>query len=235
MITGGSWSVNWTFDALSRAGASGRIALVEAGAAMLGVAADECSAADSTVAHGPSGRSVTYAEIVSSGDISRAFTEDELKALPLKRFGEYKLVGQSVPQLDIPAKTDGSARFGIDVFVPNMLYGKLVMPPTRYGAMPQSVDDSAARDIDGYVKTLLVADSTGVQKGYAIAIGETYWAADAAAAAVDVTWDAGPNAGVSTATHPGPRPRTRGQPGRRFRLGARRRRRRGPRRRRGDP
>ena len=143
---------------------------------------------------------MAYADIVSSGDISRVFTEDELKALPLKSFGEYKLVGQSVPQLDIPAKTDGSARFGIDVFVPNMIYAKLVMPPTRYGAMPQSVDDSAARDIDGYIKTMLVADTTGVQKGYAIALGETYWAADAAAAAVNVAWDAGPNADVSTAT-----------------------------------
>lgn len=200
MITGGSWSVNWTFDSLSRAGASGRIALVEAGAEMLGVPAGECMAANSTVAHGPSGRSVTYADIVSGGNISRTFTEDELKALPLKRFGEYNIVGRSVPALDIPAKTDGSARFGIDVFVPDMVYGKLVTPPTRYGAMPTAVDDSAAQGIDGYVKTLVVEDPTGVQKGYAIAIGETYWAADAAAAAVDVTWDAGPNAGVSTAT-----------------------------------
>lgn len=200
MITGGSWSVNWTFDSLSRAGASGRIALVEAGAEMLGVPAGECMAANSTVAHGPSGRSVTYADIVSGGNISRTFTEDELKALPLKRFGEYNIVGRSVPALDIPAKTDGSARFGIDVFVPGMVYGKLVTPPTRYGAMPTAVDDSAAQGIDGYVKTLVVEDPTGVQKGYAIAIGETYWAADAAAAAVDVTWDAGPNAGVSTAT-----------------------------------
>ena len=200
MITGGSWSVNWTFDSLSRAGASGRIALVEAGAEMLGVPAGECMAANSTVAHGPSGRSVTYADIVSGGNISRTFTEDELKALPLKRFGEYNIVGRSVPALDIPAKTDGSARFGIDVFVPGMVYGKLVTPPTRYGAMPTAVDDNAAQGIDGYVKTLVVEDPTGVQKGYAIAIGETYWAADAAAAAVDVTWDAGPNAGVSTAT-----------------------------------
>lgn len=200
MITGGSWSVNWTFDALSRAGASGRIALTEAGAGILGVSPDECSAANSTVTHGPSGRSVTYAEIVSSGTVSRTFTEDELKALKLKSFGEYKLVGQSVPQLDIPAKTDGSARFGIDVFVPNMVYAKLVMPPTRYGAVPQSVDDSGAQGIDGYIKTLIVEDPTGVQKGYAIALAETYWAADAAAAAVNVAWDAGPNADVSTAT-----------------------------------
>ncbi|MBT3938131.1 MAG: molybdopterin-dependent oxidoreductase, partial [Pelagibacterales bacterium] len=44
MITGGSWSVNWTFDRNSRIGASARIALVEAGAKLMGVPAAQCSA-----------------------------------------------------------------------------------------------------------------------------------------------------------------------------------------------
>ena len=93
MITGGSWSVNWTFDALSRAGASGRIALTGAGAAMMGVAAGECSAKNSAVTHSGTGQSVTYAEIISGGNISRTFSEDELKEIQLKAFGEYSLVG----------------------------------------------------------------------------------------------------------------------------------------------
>ena len=70
MITGGSWSVNWTFDQMSRVGASGRIALVDAGAAMMGVSPDECSASNSVVTHDPSGGSVTYADIVSGGTVS---------------------------------------------------------------------------------------------------------------------------------------------------------------------
>jgi isoquinoline 1-oxidoreductase len=143
---------------------------------------------------------VTYAEIVSAGQVNRTFSEDELKALPLKKFGGYKIVGQSMPQLDIPAKTDGTARYGIDVFVPNMVYAKWLSPPVRWGAMPKSVNDSAAKSIDGYIGALVVEDPTNVQKGYAFAIGETYHAADAAAKAIDVSWDLGPFADVSTDT-----------------------------------
>ena len=200
MITGGSWSVNWTFDALSRAGASGRIALVDAGAKILGVSPRECAAAGSRVTHGPTGRSVSYADIVARGDISRTFTEDDLKGLKLKSFGDYKVVGKAVPQLDIPAKTDGTARYGIDVFVPNMVYGRIVPPPTRWGAVAKKVDDSAAKKVKGYVGVVVAEDVTQVQKGYVIACAETYWAAEAAADAIKVDWDPGPNAKVSTAT-----------------------------------
>ncbi len=199
MITGGSWSVNWTFDQLSRIGASGRIALVEAGAAMLGVPASKCRAENSQVIHDKSGRSVSYGDVISNGNISRTFSEDDLKAIKLKKFGEYSLVGKSVGQLDIPAKTDGTARFGIDVFVPNMVYGKLVEFPTRWGAIPKNVDDSAAKGIPGYLKTLIFQDPAGkVQKGYAVVIAESYPAALKGAQAVKVDWDKGPNTKVTT-------------------------------------
>ena len=79
MITGGCWSVNWTFDQMSRVGASARMALVDAGAKMLGVSPSECSAANSVVTHEASGTSVTYGDIVASVHIDRTFTEDEMK------------------------------------------------------------------------------------------------------------------------------------------------------------
>lgn len=199
MITGGSWSVNWTFDRNSRIGASARMALVDAGASLMRVPASECSASNSVVTHAGSGRSMTYSEIISSATIDRTFSEDEMKAIQLKKFGEYKLVGQSVPALDVPAKINGTARYGIDVFVPNMVYGRFVTWPTRWGAMPRSVDDSRARGIDGYLRTVVISDPTNVQRGYAIVIGETIWAVEKAAEAVNVRWDEGPNANVSTA------------------------------------
>lgn len=198
MITGGSWSVNWTFDQLSRAGAAARLSLIDAGAAMMGVSPRECSASDSRVMHGPTGRSTSYADIVSGGNISRTFSEDDLKAIQLKSFGTYKIVGQSVQHLDIPAKTDGTARYGIDVFVPGMVYGKWVHPPVRWGGVAKSVNDSAAKGVDGYIGTVVADDPSGVQKGYVIALAETYHAADAAANAVQVDWDMGPNADVSS-------------------------------------
>ena len=58
------------------------------------------------------------------------------------------LIGQSVPQLDIPAKTNGAAKYGIDAVLPGMVYGKPVVPPVRYGAKVTTVDDTDARKVD---------------------------------------------------------------------------------------
>ena len=66
MVTGGSWSVWMTFPVFSRAGAAGRIALVEAGAKLLGVPADQCSARNSSVV--AADWSISYAEIVRRGE-----------------------------------------------------------------------------------------------------------------------------------------------------------------------
>ena len=73
MITGGSWSVNWTFDRNSRIGASARIALVEAGAKLMGVPAAQCSASNSVVSDSVSGASKTYSEILSTTTIDSYF------------------------------------------------------------------------------------------------------------------------------------------------------------------
>src|SRR5215469_10068228 len=93
MITGGSWSINWTFDTLSRAGAAGRVAFIDAGAAALGVPAGECTAANGRITHKKSGKSVTYAALVASGKMDRTFSADDLKTFKLKDPKKYRLVG----------------------------------------------------------------------------------------------------------------------------------------------
>ena len=123
-----------------------------------------------------------------------------MKEIQLKKFGEYNIVGQSVDSLDIPEKVLGTAKYGCDVFVPNMVYGRLITQPTRYGSVPLSADDSAAKSIDGYVGFALIeGDANKINTGYAVAYGETYWAAEKAAAAMNVNWDSGPNANTSSA------------------------------------
>ena len=72
LITGGTWSVRMNFDAMSRAGAAGRITLIDAGAAMMGVPAGECRASNSQVIHAKTGKKVSYAKIVSDGKASKA-------------------------------------------------------------------------------------------------------------------------------------------------------------------
>ena len=83
-ITGGSWSTMMNFDAMSRAGAAGRIALTEAAAASMGVPASELVVRNSTVSHAKSKKQMSFADIVKSGKITKTFTPDELKAIKLK-------------------------------------------------------------------------------------------------------------------------------------------------------
>src|SRR6267154_4410851 len=154
LITGGSWSVRMNFDAMSRAGAAGRITLIDAGAAMMGVPSGECRASNSQVIHTKTGKKVSYAKIVADGRAGKVWTADELKAIKLKTPDQYTLVGQSVPQLDIPSKTNGTAKFSIDAAVPVRLYGKPVTPPVRFGATVKSVEESDAKKVKGYVKAV---------------------------------------------------------------------------------
>lgn len=197
LITGGSWSVFMNFDPMSRAGAAGRMTLIDAGAKAMGVPAVECTAVNSRVVH-KGGKSVSYGELVTKGITPRAFTADEMKAIKLKTPDQYKVVGRSVDQLDIPSKSDGTAKYGIDAFVPNMVYGKPVVPPVRYGATVKSVDDSAAKKVKGYVKTVTLNDKTGTVTGWVVAVASTYPAAKKAAEALKITYDLGPNAKVSS-------------------------------------
>jgi isoquinoline 1-oxidoreductase subunit beta len=200
LITGGSWSVRMNFDAMSRAGAAGRITLIEAGSAMMGVPAAECRASNSQVIHSKTGKKVSYASIVAAGKANKVWTADELKAIKLKASGQYTLIGQSVPQLDIPSKTNGTAKYGIDTMVPGMVYGKPVMPPVRYGATVKSVDESEAKKVKGYLKAVTLEDKTATTTGWVVALATTYEGAKKAAAALKVAYDNGPNAKVNDQT-----------------------------------
>jgi isoquinoline 1-oxidoreductase beta subunit len=200
LLTGGSWSVRMNFDAMSRAGAAGRITLIDAGAAMMGVPAGECRASNSQVIHSKTGKKVSYAKIVADGKASRVWTADELKAIKLKTPGQYTLIGQAVPQLDIPPKTNGTAKYGIDAMVPGMLYGKPVVPPVRYGATVKAVDDSGAKKVKGFVKAVTLDDKTATTSGWVVAVATDYAAAKKAAEALKIAYDNGPNAKVSDQT-----------------------------------
>jgi isoquinoline 1-oxidoreductase beta subunit len=197
-ITGGSWSTMMNFDAMSRAGAAGRMALTEAAATAMGVPAGELTVKDSVISHAKSKKSMTFADVVKSGKATKTFTPDELKAIKLKTPDQYVMIGQSVPQLDIPSKTNGSAKFGIDVMLPGMAYGKIVMPPVRYGATVKSVDDSAAKKVPGFIKAVTLDDKTGTTTGWVVAVANTYANAKKAADALKVTYDNGPNAKLSS-------------------------------------
>ncbi len=195
MVTGGSWSVTTSFTQLSQAGAAGRTVLVDAAAKLMGVDPADCRAADGRVTAGD--QSISYGDIVARGDVSRTFTEEELAAMPVKTAAERNLIGKETMALDVPAKSSGEAQYGLDTELPGMVYAHPLMPPTRYGSVISSIDDSAARDIPGYRQTLQIEDPTETVQGWAVVIADSFPAAMKAARAVSVEWDAGPTAGVS--------------------------------------
>ena len=195
MVTGGSWSVFTSFTMLSQAGAAGRTVLIEEGAKMLGVEPTLCRAADGRVVSGE--ESVTFAQIVASNDIARSFSAEELAEMPIKAPAERTLIGKEIAALDIPEKSTGTATYGLDTELPDMVYAHPLIPPTRYGSTVNSIDDSAAAGVPGYLQTLTLNDPSELMQGWVLVIAENYPAAIKAAAAVTVDWAAGPTGSVT--------------------------------------
>ncbi len=195
MVTGGSWSVFTSFAALSQAGAAGRTVLLDAGASLLGVSTESCIAKDGQIRSGD--LSISFAEIVQSGDISRTFSADELASLPIKSANQRDLIGKPIDALDIPEKSTGQATYGIDIELPNMVFAHPILPPTRRGSKILAVDDDAAKSISGYQQTLQLSDPSDEIQGWAVVIADSYPAAIKAAEAVKIEWQAGDTASVS--------------------------------------
>jgi isoquinoline 1-oxidoreductase subunit beta len=195
MITGGSNSVWADFPVYSRAGAAGRIALIEAGAKLLGVDPSQCFARQSAVF--AANRSISYGEIVRRGTPTRKFTPDELARLPIKPPSERRLIGKKADALDIPAKINGTARYGIDAAVTGMVYARPKIPPTRNGSVVRAVDDSAAKRVKGYLTSLVLEDPSNTVPGWVVVCASSYPAAIRAADLVKVDWAAGDAARVS--------------------------------------
>ncbi len=197
MVTGGSWSVFTTFQMLSQAGAAGRTILLSAGAKLLKSEPSACSINNGVVSNGS--KSISFAEIVQGGDISRSFSEEELAALPVKAAADRQYIGKQTTALDIPAKTNGQAVYGIDAELPGMVYAHVLMPPTRYGSSVTSVNDANAKKVKGYQQTIKLDDPSNELQGWALVIADTFPAAIKAADAVDISWKAGPTANVNEA------------------------------------
>jgi CO/xanthine dehydrogenase Mo-binding subunit len=195
MVTGGSWSVWQSFPVLSRAGAAGRIALTEVAAKLLRVPPQACTARYGIVSSGS--RAITYGEIVTRGDLRRSFTPDELQAIPIKPPDERRLIGHDTMAVDVPVKTTGEARYGLDAAVDGMIYARPKIPPTRNDSQVVAIDDAEAKSVPGYIQSLALDDPSGTAPGWVIIYADSFVAADSAADLVKVTWHSGEAATVS--------------------------------------
>jgi nicotinate dehydrogenase subunit B len=143
--TSGSVSVENSGTALRMAAAEVRMILTDLAAKRLGATTDQLTVADGAIA-APDGRKVGYGELVQALDLKREATA---KVAP-KPASNYKVVGQSVRRLDIPAKVTGGVAYVQDIRFPGMLHGRVVRPP-RYGAKLENLDEAAAKAMPGVV------------------------------------------------------------------------------------
>lgn len=188
MVTGGSWSVFMSWPVYRQAGAAGRIALAEKAAAIWGISADQITVENGVVSGG--GRTAGFGELVAAG-LTRVFSDDEMKALPLRPHSDLKLLGQDLTALDMRGKTTGQTIYGIDARVEGMVHAAPILPPTRYGCKVTGLDDSAAKAVKGYQQSLILDDPSGTVPGWVMVIAASNWAAQQAAALVRVTYETG--------------------------------------------
>jgi nicotinate dehydrogenase subunit B len=187
---GGSTSISAGAKPLRNAAASARYLLLQLASAKLGAPAEQLQVRNGVVSvTGESAKSISYGALAGAGDLNEALRVSgggfainvEGKGKP-KDPAAYTIVGKPVPRVDLPPKILGRAEYSTDVRVPGMLHGRVIRPDGA-GASPVRVDESAAKAIPGYVRTVVKGNFVGV-------VAATEWAAIRAAAAVKVSWSA---------------------------------------------
>ena len=164
-ITGGSSSTRSTGQFGMRvAGAAAKEMLLEAAAARWNVPVGELTARDSQVMHAASNRSATYGELASA---AAAIKPPQHPAI--KPRAQYRLVGTRRPRHDIPSKVDGTAQYGIDVALPEMLYAAIAAAPVPGGKLA-GVDSSPALAMAGVRDVVRLDDAVAV-------VADGYWQA----------------------------------------------------------
>lgn len=186
MITGGSTSVREGWEKLRIAGAQVREMLIAGAAAEWGVPASSVKAANGMLT-GPGGKKATY------GQMAEAASKQPVPEKPsIKAAKDFRVVGKRIPRLDVPAKVNGTAEFGIDVKLPGMVYASLEQCPV-IGGKVKSVDSAAAKAMPGVLDVVQLPDGVAV-------VANTYWAAVKARRALKIDWDKGEGANLSTAS-----------------------------------
>ena len=184
--TGNSNSIRAFWMPLRKAGAAARAVLVEAAAKSWNVPFAECRTENSQVIHDKTGRKIAYGDLVA-----RAATMPLPTNVALKDPTHFKLIGRPLRRLDTPAKTNGTAVYGIDALPPGVKFATLVQCPVLGGKVAH-VDDRAARKIKGVRQVVVLDDLVAV-------IGDHMWAAKSGLDALDVAWVDGANGTISTA------------------------------------
>src|SRR3954471_3263437 len=174
--TYGSLSIQNGGVQIRQAAATARKHLIGVAAQRLGVPADDLTVEGGVVRPKAGGEGVAYGALIGN----QVFGLKLDKEAATKNAAAFKIVGQSIPRLDIPEKVTGRFTYMQDFRVPGMLHGRVVRPPA-IGAKLESVDESSVKTIPGVVKVVRDGNFLGV-------VAENEWAAIKAAQEIKATW-----------------------------------------------
>ncbi len=186
--TGGSTSVASSWEHLRQMGATAREMLVAAAAQQWGVTPDSCVTDKGMITHSASGRKVSYGEVATAAASLPVPQNPKLKSPE-----NFKFIGKPIARVDTASKVNGTAGFGIDVKVPDMLIAAIVHSPV-FGGKLASFDAAQAKVIPGVRAVVPVGEG-----GVAVVAGD-YWTAKKGLQAIKIRWNEGANAQVSTAS-----------------------------------
>jgi len=186
MGTGGSGSTQENFTPLRQAGATVRELMITAAAARWNVPRSECEAKKGSVRHEKSDRKAGYGELV---DAAVKLPRPAPEKVELKDENDFQLIGHATPRVDIPSKVNGSAQFGIDVRVPEMVFAVVARCPT-FGGKAAHFDAGKAKAIAG-VREVFEIPALGADKftaGGVAVVADSTWAAMKGREALAITW-----------------------------------------------
>jgi len=180
-VTGASRTTPGYWMVLRQAGAQARRVLLDAVAAEWKVPVGELTTGPSVVIHAGSGRRIAYGDVAKFAKVPA--TLPKIAEADLKQPEQFRLIGRSVPRVDLPDKVTGKATFGIDVQVPDMLIASVLRAPVP-GSGPERVDDAAAKAVKGVTHVIALPWGVGV-------VGTGFEAVQKGKRALKVTWKQG--------------------------------------------
>ena len=187
-VTAASRTVERGGPQLRQASAAARQELLKLASTRLDTQTDRLTVTDGVVSvTGSPAKKIAYGELLGGKRFNVKIVASgvgwDMKVapeIPAKNPKDYKIVGKSIPRIDLPEKFTGEFVYSQDTRVPGMLHGRVVRPATSI-SMPASVDESSIKNIPGVVKVVREGTFVGV-------VAETEWAAIQAARTLKVTW-----------------------------------------------
>ncbi len=186
LSTGGSRAVRETGGIVQQAGASARERLIAAAARRWNVPASDCAAAMSKITHKPTGRAFRYGELAVE---AAAIKLDKEPAI--KKPDQFKFIGRRLARLDVPLKINGTAKYGIDLDVPNIVHAAIMACPV-FGGTVKSVDERAIAGRRGVMQVVKLKDAVAV-------IADRHWRAQTALDMLPIEWEVGASGSTDSA------------------------------------